>query len=96
MNSQMWCNKVNQNNVSIIKNRGFEFIGPAIGNLKCGEFGLGRISDTKKILEKLINNLRSLNLFKNKKCLVTAGPTIEMIDAVRYILIIHLENKDMK
>ncbi len=85
MNSQMWCNKVNQNNVSIIKNRGFEFIGPTIGNLKCGEFGLGRISDTKKILEKLINNLKSLNLFKNKKCLVTAGPTIEMIDAVRYI-----------
>ena len=85
MNSQMWANKANQKNVKVIKDRGHEFIGPKIGNLKCGEYGLGRISDPIKILEILKNNFRVLNLFKNKKCLVTAGPTIEMIDAVRYI-----------
>jgi len=85
MNSQMWANKSNQKNISTIKNLGHEFIGPEIGNLKCGEFGLGRISDTKKILIKLKKNLESYNIFHNKKCLVTAGPTIEMIDPIRYI-----------
>jgi phosphopantothenoylcysteine decarboxylase/phosphopantothenate--cysteine ligase len=85
MNSQMWANKSNQKNISTIKNLGHEFIGPEIGNLKCGEFGLGRISDTKKILIKLKQNLESYNIFRNKKCLVTAGPTIEMIDPIRYI-----------
>ena len=85
MNSHMWANKSNQKNISTIKNLGHEFIGPEIGNLKCGEFGLGRISDTKKILIKLKQNLESYNIFRNKKCLVTAGPTIEMIDPIRYI-----------
>ena len=85
MNSQMWANKSNQKNILTIKNLGHEFIGPEIGNLKCGEFGLGRISDTKKILIKLKQNLESYNIFRNKKCLVTAGPTIEMIDPIRYI-----------
>ena len=85
MNSQMWANKSNQKNIKTLKNLGHEFIGPEIGNLKCGEFGLGRISDTKKILIKLKQNLESYNIFRNKKCLVTAGPTIEMIDPIRYI-----------
>ena len=85
MNSQMWANKSNQKNISTIKNLGHEFIGPEIGNLKCGEFGLGRISETKKILIRLKQNLESYNIFRNKKCLVTAGPTIEMIDPIRYI-----------
>ena len=85
MNSQMWVNKSNQSNIKIIKKRGHEFIGPEIGNLKCGEYGLGRISDSKKILKILIKNLRIFDQFKNKKCLVTAGPTLEMIDPIRYI-----------
>ena len=85
MNSQMWANKANQNNIKIIKDRGHEFIGPEVGNLKCGEFGIGRISDTTEILEIIRNNLKISSLFSNKKCLVTAGPTIEMIDPVRYI-----------
>ena len=85
MNSQMWFNKANQRNVKMIKKRGYEFIGPEIGNLKCGEFGLGRISETKKIFEILLENLNYFNKFKNKKCLVTAGPTIEMFDPIRYI-----------
>ena len=85
MNSLMWANKANQKNIEIIKKRGHDFIGPEIGNLKCGEFGIGRISDTKKILKILKNNFENFEFFKNKKCIVTAGPTIEMIDPVRYI-----------
>ena len=85
MNSYMWANKSNQKNIKIIKNQGHEIIGPEIGNLKCGEYGLGRISNTQKILKKLNKNFINYSLFRNKKCLVTAGPTIEMIDPVRYI-----------
>ncbi len=85
MNIYMWNNKANQKNIRTLKNRGHEFIGPIVGNLKCGEYGLGRIQDTKKILSKIMNNFENFNIFKNKKCLVTAGPTIEMIDPVRFI-----------
>ncbi len=85
MNSHMWLNKSNQMNVTVIRNRGFEFVGPEVGNLKCGEYGLGRISNTKKILESVNKNFQNFEFFKNKKCLVTAGPTIEMIDPIRYI-----------
>ena len=85
MNNQMWINKSNLKNVKIIKNRGHEFIGPEVGNLKCGEYGLGRLSSTKKILKTIYNNFEILNHLQNKKCLVTAGPTIEMLDPVRYI-----------
>ncbi len=85
MNSYMWENKSNKKNISILKAMGHEFIGPIIGNLKCGEYGLGRIENTKKIINILKNKFEKINLFKNKKCLVTAGPTIEMIDPIRYI-----------
>ncbi len=85
MNSQMWKNKSNQNNIRILKERGYQFIGPEIGKLKCGEFGVGRISNTKKIIQAIENNFITQSYFKNKKCLVTAGPTIEMIDPIRYI-----------
>ena len=85
MNGFMWHNKANQKNVKLLKERGHEFIGPKIGNLKCGEFGLGRIDDSKKIINVILSRLKNFNLLKNKKCLVTAGPTIEMIDPVRFI-----------
>ena len=85
MNSFMWHNKINQKNVKLLKNSGHEFIGPKVGNLKCGEFGLGRIDDSKKIVERVFHSLENIKLLKNKKCLVTAGPTIEMIDPVRFI-----------
>tara|TARA_B100000575_G_C23124578_1_gene651341 strand:+ start:693 stop:1874 length:1182 start_codon:yes stop_codon:yes gene_type:complete len=85
MNTFMWHNKANKNNVKLLKNRGHEFIGPKIGKLKCGEFGLGRIDDSKEIIDVIISRLENFNLLKNKMCLVTAGPTIEMIDPIRYI-----------
>ena len=85
MNSQMWANKSNINNIRLIKKRGHEIIGPEVGKLKCGEFGLGRISNSKKVLKIVKQNGKTFNLFSNKKCIVTAGPTIEMIDPIRYI-----------
>ena len=85
MNSYMWNNKANQKNIRILKKRGHEFIGPKIGNLKCGEFGIGRLENSKKILNVITRKLENFNLLKNKKCLVTAGPTVEMIDPIRYI-----------
>ncbi len=85
MNSFMWHNKINQKNVRLLKDSGHEFIGPKIGNLKCGEFGLGRIDNSKNIVQRILSKLENINLLKGKKCLVTAGPTIEMIDPVRFI-----------
>ncbi len=85
MNSFMWHNKTNQRNIRLLKDSGHEFIGPKVGNLKCGEFGLGRIDETKTIVNTIFNRLKHFDLFKNKKCLVTAGPTIEMIDPIRFI-----------
>ncbi len=85
MNSQMWNNKANKKNVENLKNRGIDFIGPDVGKLKCGEFGVGRISNTKKIIRHILQNLKNIKYLNKKKCLVTAGPTIEMIDPIRYI-----------
>jgi len=85
MNSFMWHNKINQKNVRLLKDNGHDFIGPKIGNLKCGEFGIGRIDSSKNIVDRILNRLENINILKNKKCLITAGPTIEMIDPVRFI-----------
>ena len=85
MNSQMWNNKANKRNVECLKNRGIDFIGPDIGKLKCGEFGVGRITNTKNIINYILQTLKNIKYLNKKKCLVTAGPTIEMIDPIRYI-----------
>jgi len=85
MNTMMWNNPVNKRNVQYLKSIGIDFIGPTIGKLKCGEFGEGRIEDTKNIVSILLSRFESKTQFLNKKCLVTAGPTLENIDPIRYI-----------
>ena len=85
MNTMMWNNKINQKNIKFLKLIGVEFIGPKTGKLKCGEFGLGRIEDTRKIINNLITRFNDVKDFANTKCLITAGPTIEEIDPVRFI-----------
>ena len=85
MNTMMWNNPVNKKNVQYLKSIGIDFIGPTIGKLKCGEFGEGRIEDTKNIVSNLLSRFESKTQFLNKKCLVTAGPTLENIDPIRYI-----------
>ncbi len=85
MNSMMWNNPINKKNVQYLKSIGVDFIGPKIGRLKCGEYGMGRIENVKYIVSMLISRIETNNQFINKKCLITAGPTLENIDPVRYI-----------
>jgi len=85
MNAEMWNNSINQKNVLKLMKVGVEFIGPEHGHLSCGEIGLGRLSESKKINKILIHNLQKSQIFKNKRCLITAGPTIESIDSIRYL-----------
>ena len=85
MNVQMWNNKINQKNIKSLKDKGLEFIGPRFGKLYCGERGLGRIENSKIIYQIILKKLNKTNILKGKKCLVTAGPTVEQIDSARYI-----------
>ena len=85
MNTQMWNNKINKKNVNFLINSGVEFIGPKFGNLSCGEIGIGRMENTNIIINTILSKLNNSKIFKGKKCLVTAGPTIEKIDPVRFI-----------
>ena len=85
MNTMMWNNPVNKRNVQYLKSIGIDFVGPTFGKLKCGEFGEGRIEDTKNIINFLISKFKKNTQFINKKCLITAGPTLENIDPIRYI-----------
>ena len=85
MNREMWNNPINQKNVTNLKKIGIEFIGPEYGRLSCGETGMGRISSANKIQKNIIKNLDKSKIFLNKECIITAGPTIEPIDSVRYL-----------
>ena len=80
MNTMMWNNPVNKRNVQYLKSIGIDFIGPTFGKLKCGEFGEGRIEDTKNIINFLISKFKKNTQFINKKCLKPPGPPIENID----------------
>ncbi len=82
MNVKMWENKATQLNISKLKSRNFIFIGPSVGELACGEYGEGRMASLEEI-EITIKNHFNKNI--KLKALVTAGPTREYIDPVRYI-----------
>jgi len=86
MNKNMWGNKATQENVSKLKKRGIIFSGPEYGSQACGDIGSGRMKEPTDIIEdiNLIFN-KEKKLFKNKKIVITAGPTIEYIDPIRYI-----------
>ena len=85
MNVRMWEHKSTKQNLEKLKDFGYKIIGPEIGDMACGEYGQGKMSDPE-IISAEINNY-FLNLSKNKrfKALVTAGPTNEYIDPVRFI-----------
>ena len=85
MNKEMWNNKMNQKNIKFLNDIGIEFIGPKYGKLFCGEKGLGRLASTKFIIQNIMGYMNQNILLKGKNCLVTAGPTQEKIDPVRFI-----------
>ena len=86
MNVRMWLHAATQRNITTLKNDGIHFVGPNEGDMACGEFGPGRMAEPVEILaviEKLLSP-KALPL-TGKKILITAGPTREPIDPVRYI-----------
>ena len=85
MNVEMWNNSINLNNLQKLKKNRIEFIGPEYGFLSCGEVGLGRLSNESKISKIILEYLNKSKKLVGKKCIVTAGPTRESIDLVRYI-----------
>ena len=87
MNVRMWIHKATQQNVKILKDYGYLFIGPEKGEMACGEYGDGKMSSPRQIFAYINHyfNKRDLVKRKNYKALVTAGPTREYIDPVRYI-----------
>ncbi len=87
MNVRMWMHQATQENVSKLLNYGYLCVGPEIGEMACGEYGEGKMSEPTKIIE-FLNNLFSeqKKISKKKlKAIVTSGPTKEYIDSVRYI-----------
>ena len=85
MNVRMWEHMSTQNNLKKLKGYGYKTIGPEIGDMACGEYGEGKMSEPL-IIYKEIQNFLSNKIKNNKfKALVTAGPTNEYIDPVRFI-----------
>ena len=90
MNPVMWNHPATQANLATLQQRGVRVWGPEAGDMACGENGLGRLSDPEAILQEITSLFRSENLLPKatlagRHALVTAGPTHEPIDPVRYI-----------
>jgi len=87
MNVRMWLHKSTQSSISKLLDFGYLNIGPSTGEMACGEYGEGKMSTPEQINEFLNNYFSERNIVKNKnlKALVTAGPTKEYIDPIRFI-----------
>ena len=86
MNVEMWNKPATKENIKKLHSYNYKFIGPDSGDLACGEVGEGKMSSINEIEKTLeLYFIKKNNSFKNKKVLVTAGPTKEYIDPVRYI-----------
>ncbi len=84
MNQQMWLNPATQENINKLKNRGIGILGPAAGEQACGEQGPGRMLEPEEIVNAVAESFET-NLLTGSRLLITAGPTREAIDPVRYI-----------
>ena len=85
MNTGMWQNPATQENAKILQARGMQFIGPEGGYLACGDVGAGRMSEPEQIVERCVELLTQDKDLQGMHVLVTAGPTCENIDPVRFI-----------
>ena len=85
MNTNMLENSIVQENIEILKRHGMTIIEPAAGRLACGDTGSGKLADEETLLEAIEYALVKEKDLLGKKVLVTAGPTREAIDPVRYI-----------
>jgi len=85
MNVRMWEHPTTKINLRKLKEFGYKLIGPEIGNMACGEYGEGKMSDPLSIIEEIDRFFLIQKNNKKYKALVTAGPTNEYIDPVRFI-----------
>ena len=85
MNVRMWEHPATQENIVTLIKRGVTVLGPTEGEMACGEFGAGRMLEPPKIVEQLVNHLSTNRALLGSTVLVTAGPTLEPIDPVRFI-----------
>lgn len=85
MNTRMYRNEIVQKNLQILKDSGFEVINPAVGMLACGDVGDGKMPEPEVLLDYLLKEISHEKDMAGQRVLVTAGPTVEAIDPVRYI-----------
>ena len=85
MNVRMWEHPSTKENILKLKSFGYKIIGPEIGDMACGEYGEGKMTEPNEIVNTLKNYFSNLDKNKKLKALVTAGPTNEYIDPVRFI-----------
>lgn len=85
MNTNMYLNPIVQHNINILRDKGYEVIEPESGRLACGDYGTGRLPSPDTIVQAVIRMLNIKNDLDSKTIMVTAGPTYEAIDPVRYI-----------
>lgn len=85
MNTNMYENSIVQENLDKLKRHGYEIIEPAVGLLACKDVGAGKLPSEEVLLEYILKEVRFEKDMAGKKVLVTAGPTMEAIDPVRFI-----------
>ena len=85
MNTGMWENPILQDNLLKLKGYGYHIIDPIIGRLACGDTGTGKMNSEEVIVEHILTFMAKEHDLKGKRFLITAGPTQEAIDPVRYI-----------
>ena len=85
MNVRMWDHQSTKQNINKLKTYDYRLIGPEIGDMACGEYGEGKMSEPRQIVNELENYFKNLKVNNKLKAIVTAGPTNEYIDPVRFI-----------
>lgn len=85
MNTNMFDNPILQDNLKILEHYGYEVISPAVGYLACGDTGAGKMPEPELLLQYILREIAYEKDMKGKRVLVTAGPTQESIDPVRFI-----------
>ena len=85
MNTNMYENPVTQDNLEALRHYGWEVIEPASGRLACGAVGKGKMPEPEDLLQYILHHLAMPHDLAGKKVLVTAGPTQEALDPVRYL-----------
>ncbi len=85
MNVRMWEHPSTKENLDKLKNYGYKIIGPEIGDMACGEFGEGKMTEPNEIIKEIKSYFSFKEKNKKYRALVTAGPTREYIDPVRFI-----------